>query len=945
MSRKIHLLLRSIHYTIGLGLLTLYLVTTVFPVAAQHSPFIIQHSQSTPLASGSTNTIQNSTVPTQLEQGMALYEAGRFSEAVTLWQQAAESYAIEGNGEAPSQSGDRIQQALSLNYLSLGYQELGQWQDAQTAISQSLELLQNLELKTQSSILALAQALNTQGSLQLSRGQTEAALNTWKQAEKVYSEAGDETGILGSQINQAQALQTLGLYRRAKTTLEQVNQKLQTQPDSLLKATGLRSLGIALQVIGDLPKSQEILEQSLAISQRLKSPQDISATFFSLGNTARALQDYQKAAEFYQQAVENATNPITILESQLNLLSLSVQTKKWELAQTLLPQIQSNLSNLPPSRAAVYAQVNLAESIRNWSTGENGLEVGRLPTARPQNNRPNSTVTPTENGNTSSDRPIVTEMRGGNQVSSGVQPSSLQPSPPEQPLASSIDIAQLLAKAVQQARMLKDLRAESYALGELGQSYEHAQQWSNALTLTQDALTLAQAVKADPIAYRWQWQLGRILKQQGNETGAVAAYTEAVNILQSLRSDLVAINPDVQLSFRESVEPVYRELVGLLLRSPNSGKVPSQENLEKARKVIESLQLAELDNFFREACLNDKSEQIDQVDPTAAIIYPIILLDRLAVILSLPGQPLSYYQTEISQNQVEHTLDELLQTLSPVLSNRQRLRLSQQVYSWLIRPAETQLAEYGIKTLVFVLDGALRSIPMAALHDGKQYLVEKYSIALSPGLQLLQPRSLVREQLKALTGGLTEARQGFSSLPAVKSELNQIASEVRSELLLNQEFTKTTLEKQINAVDFPIIHLATHAQFSSKAENTFLLTWNDRINVRDFDQLLRSRERQNTNPIELLVLSACQTATGDKRAALGLAGLAVRSGARSTLATLWSVQDDSTSEFMVKFYQELTQTQGSKAEAIRQAQLALLKKPKYQHPFYWAPFILVGNWL
>jgi CHAT domain-containing protein len=918
--RKIRLLLRSIPYTLGLGLLTLFLVTIVFPVAAQQSLLIIQ----------------NSAVPTQFEQGIALYEAGRFSEAVTVWQQVARSYEVQG---------DRITQALSLSYLSSAYQDLGQWQEAQTAISQSLELLQNLQLKTQSSKLALAQALNTQGSLQLARGQTESALNTWKQAQKVYSEAGDEIGILGSQINQAQALQTLGLYRRAKTTLEQVNQKLQTQPDSLLKATGLRSLGIVLQVIGDLPKSQEVLEQSLAISQRLKSPQDISATFFSLGNTARALQDYQKAAALYQKAVENATNPIIKLESQLNLLSLSIQTEKWERAQTLFPQIQSNLSNLPPSRAAVYAQVNLAESIRNWSTRGNHLQVGKLPTAKPQNNQPNSTVTPTENGNTSSERSRVTGMRRGNQASSTVQPSSPQPPPPQQSLTSSIDIAQLLAKAVQQARMLKDLRAESYALGELGQIYEHAQQWSNALTLTQDALTLAQAVNADPITYRWQWQLGRILKQQGNDTGAVAAYTEAVNILQSLRSDLVAINADVQFSFRESVEPVYRELVGLLLQSPNSGKVPSQENLEKVRKIIESLQLAELDNFFREACLNVKPEQIDQVDPTAAVIYPIILPDRLAVILSLPGQPLSYYQTQIPQNEVESALNELLQTLSPVLSNKQRLRLSQQVYSWLIQPAEAQLADHRIKTLVFVLDGALRSIPMAALHDGKQYLVERYSIALSPGLQLLQPRSLVRSQLKALTGGLTEARQGFSSIPAVESELNQIASKVRSELLLNQEFTKTTLEKQINAVDFPVIHLATHAQFSSKAENTFLLTWDDRINVRDFDQLLRSRERQNTNPIELLVLSACQTATGDKRAALGLAGLAVRSGARSTLATLWSVQDDSTAEFMVKFYQELTQTEGSKAEAIRQAQLALLKKPKYQHPFYWAPFILVGNWL
>ena len=234
---------------------------------------------------------------------------------------------------------------------------------------------------------------------------------------------------------------------------------------------------------------------------------------------------------------------------------------------------------------------------------------------------------------------------------------------------------------------------------------------------------------------------------------------------------------------------------------------------------------------------------------------------------------------------------------------------------------------------------------MAALHDGQHYLVEKYNIAVSQGLQLLQPRSLIRKQLKVLLGGLTEARQGFSALPAVESELNQISSEMRSKVLLNQKFIKTTIEEQIYAEPFPIIHLATHAQFSSNADNTFLLTWDGRINVKDLDRLLRGRERENTNPIELLVLSACQTAVGDKRAALGLAGLAVRSGTRSTLATLWSVRDQSTAELMAQFYRELTQKEVNKAEALRQAQLTLLKKPKYEHPFYWAPFVLVGNWL
>ncbi|HEY9730069.1 MAG TPA: CHAT domain-containing protein, partial [Chroococcales cyanobacterium] len=788
---------------------------------------------------------------------------------------------------------DRFNQSLSLSYLSLAYQDLGQWQEAQKAIQQSVELIEKTSPLTPERSLILAQALNARGSLQLAIGQTEAALTTWQQAENAYAAAKDETGILGSQINQAQALQVLGLYRRAQATLEQVNQKLQTQPDSLLKAAGLQSLGVALQVVGDLQKSQAVLEQSLATQEHIGSSPDISTTLFSLGNTARALQDYKKAIAFYEQAAAKATSGLDRLEAQLNQFSLLVQTQQWQAAQVLLPTIQSNLSNLPANRSAIYAQVNLAESLL--------------------------------------------EMRKASQK---MQQTISLPSPSE--------LAQLLVKVLEQARTLKDTRAQSYALGELGKLYEYTQQWTDARHLTQQALSLAQAINADDITYRWQWQLGRILKQQGNgEPGvsktildAIAAYSEAVNTLKSLRSDLVAINPDVQFSFRESVEPIYRELVELLLEFE-----PSQQNLEQAREVIESLQLAQLDNFFREACLRAKPEQVDRVEPTAAVIYPIILPDRLAVILSLPGKPLHYYQTQLPQSAVEDTIEQLLQSLNPVFSNKERLRLSQEVYDWLIRPAQDQLAASGVKTLVFVLDGSLQNLSMAALYDGQQYLVEKYSIALSPGLQLLEPRSLKRQQLKALMGGLTEGRQGFSSLPGVQMELNQISSDVRSEILLNQRFTKETLEQEINDTPFPVIHLATHAQFSSKAENTFLLTWDGRINVKEFDTLLRTRERQDTNPIELLVLSACQTATGDKRAALGLAGLAVRSGARSTLATLWSVRDRSTAEIMAEFYRGLTQTEVSKAEALRQAQLALLKNAQYQHPFYWAPFVLVGNWL
>jgi CHAT domain-containing protein len=212
-------------------------------------------------------------------------------------------------------------------------------------------------------------------------------------------------------------------------------------------------------------------------------------------------------------------------------------------------------------------------------------------------------------------------------------------------------------------------------------------------------------------------------------------------------------------------------------------------------------------------------------------------------------------------------------------------------------------------------------------------------------LQLFNPRRLSLEQSRILVGALTESRLGFSALPAVKKEVQDIAEIASTEVLLDGEFTRTQLTHKIQADAFPIVHLATHGQFSSQAEDTFLLTWNERINVKNLDHLLREQAQIVRSPIELLVLSACQTAVGDKRAALGLAGVAIRSGARSMVATLWSVQDESTADFMTQFYQVLNQPNVSKADALRQAQLSLLRSPQYQHPFYWAAFVLVGNWL
>jgi CHAT domain-containing protein len=276
---------------------------------------------------------------------------------------------------------------------------------------------------------------------------------------------------------------------------------------------------------------------------------------------------------------------------------------------------------------------------------------------------------------------------------------------------------------------------------------------------------------------------------------------------------------------------------------------------------------------------------------------------------------------------------------------KERLAAAQQIYQWLIQPIAAELKQQQLTTLVFVLDGAFRSLPMAALYDGNQYLIQQYQIALAPSLRLLSPRRLQREQIHALVGGLSAGTSKATPLPGVRQEVEEISRQIPAQVLLDQSFTVTALKAQVQTAPFNVVHLATHGQFSSKAEDTYIQTWDGQLTINDLQSLLNQRSLTDVEPIELLVLSACQTAEGDNRATLGMAGVAVRSGALSTLATLWTVNDASTAAFIAAFYKSLTQPNMSKAQAVQAAQLTLIQSQEFKHPFYWAPFILVGNWL
>jgi CHAT domain-containing protein len=464
---------------------------------------------------------------------------------------------------------------------------------------------------------------------------------------------------------------------------------------------------------------------------------------------------------------------------------------------------------------------------------------------------------------------------------------------------------------------------------------------------------LAQEAQAPESLYRWQWQSARLLRNDADPehdpSPALAAYQRATATLQSIRHDLAIAyaNRGSQSSFREQVGPLFFEQADLQLRQAR--RAPNEEqrraHLIAARNTVESLKSAELADYFRDDCvdiLKSKEREIDAIASGTAVAYLIPLPDRLELLVTLP-EGLKEFQVPVGSGRVEAEVRAFRRTLED-RTTYDFLPHAQKLYEWIIAPMRDELTRQQIDTLVFVPDGALRTTPMAALHDGERCLIESYALAITPGLKLMEPRPIERKNVQLLSSGLSEGRAGFAPLPHVPQELRDLRKLFGGVVLLDGDFRERNLEQQMTGQSYSIVHVASHGRFSSNARETFLLTYDDKLDLNELERLIQPSQFRG-QPVELLTLSACQTAAGDDRAALGLAGIAVKAGARSAAATLWFVNDEASSQLVTHFYEALNDPRVSKAQAMRRAQLRLLADRRYEHPCYWAPFLIIGNWL
>ena len=502
----------------------------------------------------------------------------------------------------------------------------------------------------------------------------------------------------------------------------------------------------------------------------------------------------------------------------------------------------------------------------------------------------------------------------------------------------------LLTEARDIASELDDQRAASYALGYLAELYETERRFEESLHLLGQARFAAQQSRAREIQYLWEWAAGRIARARGDARGARESLSLAVALLEELRHQLPFAFGERDESFDRTIARAYYDLVDtnlVLARAEPAGQ-RRVRYLRDAQETMELLKLAELRNYFGDDCVQDAVVETDLADVSdrALVIYPMVFEDRVATLVSR-GPALELFEVPASGATVRADIRELRHLVEKRIT-AEYLAPARRLFDQLVRPW-LHLAGNNIDALVFVARGELALIPLGALHDGDQHLAERHPIAMSPGLRLTDPRPLATDDLRLLVAGLSESVAGYPELAHVPAELNGVARLGNHDTLLNDTFSVERMSTKLSAANFNVVHIATHGQFGGTADDSFLLTYDGLLDMNQLEQQVAAF-RFRENPLELLTLSACETAMGNDRSALGLSGVAVKAGARSALGTLWRVNDQSAALLISRFYQALADGR-SRAEALQTAQQALMDDARYWHPGYWSAFLLISNWL
>lgn len=744
-----------------------------------------------------------------------------------------------------------------------------------------------------------ADTLSEEGRSLFDRGQFEKSALAWTQAAELFEQEGRVKEQTEALIYVAQSLYQVGQYRKAGDTLLLAMEPAKRSANDEYVALILGRLGNVAFALGHSEAAKDYLTKGLDLARKLKNDLLTASLLNDLGNVMASQQHYSEAVSMFTESntlAKTKGHQVLALTALINAAWTLLLDEKYNESQKQLDLAWTQIQTLDNSHEKTRLVLNI------------GLAYVRLG-------------------------------------------ESLQPQQSELTRRAG----EAFNQTAEIGRQMNDPRMVSYGWGYLGHLYEEEGQDQQALELTRRAIQAARDGNAPDALYQWEWQTGRLLSRMGKTKDALLAYRRAMYTLQPIRREVTVGFQGRPESFRHSVGPLFFEYVDLLLKQADATpkSLDQEKILVQARATVEQFKTAELQDYFRDDCVDaarskkaNVDEIIEELSKTTAIVYPIPLPDRLELLLSHHTGT----KQELKRETVRVSSQVLIQevrTFRRLLEKRttkEYLPHAQQLYKWLIEPLEPHLNSSQVDMMVFVPDGALRTIPLAALHDGKEFLIKQYATAVTPGVILTDPQPLDRAQLKLLSVGLTDPVEGFASLPYVANEIQTIQELYGGKVMLNQQFQVNALEKEMKAGQPTIVHIASHAKFEGDAKQTFLLAFDGKLDMDRLKQMVGLYQYRKT-PLDLITLSACETAQGDDRAALGLAGVAIKAGARSALATLWFINDKATSDLVTDFYRQLQNPTVSKAEALQLAQQKLLQHPIHKHPGYWSPFLLINNWL
>ncbi|MFN9465915.1 MAG: tetratricopeptide repeat protein [Pseudanabaena sp.] len=885
-------------------------------------------------------------------EGYSLLGLGNAYNGLGQYQPAIDYY--QKSVVISKQIGDRTSEGKSFGSLGILYGRLGKYQQAIESSQQALEIFKQLGDRNseKASLISLGFVYN-------SLGEHQKAIDYYQQALVIIKQIGDRFGEGDAFIGLGIAYISIGQYQQAIAAFQQSLEFSKQIRDRNNESTSLNGLGNAHNRLGQYQKAIDYYQQALVIFKQTSNLNGEGSTLGNLGTTFSSLGEYQKAIDYHQQS-------LAIFRQISDRLSEGKSLSNLGLTSNNIGQYQKAID--------YYLQ---ALALAKQSGDRSGEGTSLLGLGLTSNNLGQYQKAIDYYQQALAILKQIGDRNGEGKSLGGLGNGYYRIGKYQ----NAIDFYQ---QSLAISKQIGDLNGEGYSLIGLGLAYNNLGLYQNAIESYQQALVIAKQIgdrDGEGIILN---NLGLSFYGLNFPDLAILSYKQSVNVRESIRKDIRGLSQEERKSYLGRVEFTYRILAGLLL---NQGRVI------EAIQVLDLLKVQELEDYLKNIKGNDRTAQgirmlepektisaqlssiskdkipelnrqlanqiqqlpkselnkvpdyLKQIPQGTVLFYPLILSDRLELVLfSANAIPISR-TVKISQEKLERLIADFRSGLLDAGSEDVK-EPAQELYNLLIKPIETELTQAKAETILYAPDGRLRYIPLAALYDGKQWLIEKYRISnlIAYILSDFSPRSKSQPSILAgaFGGKVGERKFGQIALPATITEVQSIADSFKNSVTLTEEsFSRQAIESKFK--NHNILHLATHAEFNTGApENSFIIFGNgDKIRLNEITNW------QIPN-LDLIVLSACQTGVGklgDGVEILGFGYQVQKAGAKNAIASLWKVDDAGTQALMTAFYSALKKGDVTISEALHKAQISQIRSKTYGHPNYWSAFFAIGNGL